>query len=512
MAITTLTYNIDTASVTPNFEQSAGTQGDHRATGLMFVISDSLYEKLTNTLLNARLMYRFDIYDGEGGLWSSEAKELNDKNIGFELEERHTRYGGKITVYTVITALTDNGETETELYSVPVVLRLANKPDGVLKNGESYESMTSLSESAKISAELARLNADTAATKAADAGNSAHASKISSDEAALCVDKAEQLVLEAENTVNKALEPINDEMTAMASAINTLQSDLVSQYYKKIEVDEAVISCVPRKRLNAIGAPFDSVIAVNNSDYNLGDIDGNGFGIPNDSSYKYIDIIGAELGKDVDNTGHFANTIPRRDSKGNLFTGTPVGDEDCVNKKYVDDKIAEIPSGGGEAWEVISDTTTEFDTPVSQIVINQDTNGNSFSLKKMRVFIDFTVSEAYTGGIARALTASSGLMYILSQSFSAGTVYGYFIDSEVLPMVNNRCQIISHFNENRMSENGNNFDFEYNSGAVDYAIRTEKMTVTKLGYNVSSISNFDFRLGSGGKINKARILIFGVRA
>lgn len=508
MAITTLTYNIDTTGITPSFEQSAGTQGDHRATGLMFVISDLLYEKLTNTLLNARLMYRFDIYDGEGGLWSSEAKELNDKNIGFELEERHTRYGGKITVYTVITALTDNGETETELYSVPVVLRLANKPDGVLKNGESYESMTSLSESAKISAELARLNADTAATKAADAGNSAHASKISSDEAALCVDKAKQLVLEAENTVNKALEPINDEMTVMASAINTLQSDLVSQYYNKSEVDEAVISCVPRKRLNDTGAPFDSVIAVNNSDYNQGDADGNGFGIPNDSSYKYIDIIGDELGKDI-RSEHY-NAIVKRDSKGNLFTGTPIDDEDCVNKKYVDDRIAAIPSGG-EAWEVISDTTTEFNTPVSQIVINQDTNGNSFSLKKMRVFIDFTVSEAYTG-IARGITAESNLMYIVSQSFSAGSVYGYFIDSEVLPMVNNRCQIISHFNENRMLENGNNFDFNYNIGSVDYGIRTEKVTVTTLGYNVSSISNLDFRLGSNGKINKARILIFGVRA
>ena len=188
-------------------------------------------------------------------------------------------------------------------------------------------------------------------------------------------------------------------------------------------------------------------------------------------------------------------------------------EKSVTTKKYVDDKVAAIPGGGGggEIWEVISDTTTEFDTPVSQIVINQDINGNSFSLKKMRVFIDFTVSEAYTG-IARAITASSGLMYIVSQSFSAGSVYGYFIDSEVLPMVNNRCQIISHFNETRMSENGNNFNFEYNSGVVDYAIRAEKMTVTALGYNVSSISNLDFRLGSNGKINKARILIFGVRA
>lgn len=365
MAITTLTYNIDTASVTPNFEQSAGTQGDHRATGLMFVISDSLYEKLTNTLLNARLMYRFDIYDGEGGLWSSEAKELNGKNIGFELEERHTRYGGKITVYTVITALTDNGETETELYSVPVVLHLANKPDGVFKDGESYESMTSLSESAKSSAELARLNADTAATKAADAGNSANASKISSDEAALCVDKAEQLVLEAENTVNKALEPINDEMTVMASAINSLESNLSSQYYNKSEVNEAVISCVPRKRLSELGAPLDSVIAVDNSDYNVGDADGNGYGMPNDSSYHYIKVVGDMFEKNIDNyITTFENSIPKRDSRGNLFTSTPVDDEDCVNKKYVDDKIAEIPSGGG------SGGTTDYELLENKPQIN----------------------------------------------------------------------------------------------------------------------------------------------
>ena len=228
-----------------------------------------------------------------------------------------------------------------------------------------------------------------------------------------------------------------------------------------------------------------------------------------DNAYEYINVNNAQSKYDQSLA---MNTLALRDDKGNLWTYAPVDEEDCVNKKYVDEKIAAIPSGGGETWEVISDTTTEFNTPVSQIVINQDTNGNSFSLKKMRVFIDFTVSEAYTGGIARALTASSGLMYIVSQSFSAGTVYGYFIDSEVLPMVNNRCQIISHFNENRMLENGNNFNFEYNSGTVDYEIRTEKMTVTTLGYNVSSISNFDFRLGSAGKINKARILIFGVRA
>lgn len=168
-------------------------------------------------------------------------------------------------------------------------------------------------------------------------------------------------------------------------------------------------------------------------------------------------------------------------------------------------------NGSAENWEVISDTTTEFDTPVSQIVINQDANGNSFSLKKMKVFIDFTVAEAYTG-VARARTSDgTGFMYIISQTLSADTVYGYMIDSEVLPMVNNRCSMISHFNDNRMIEGGNNFDFTYNGGSLDYGIRNQKITVTTLHPNVTGISSFDFLLSADGKINKARVLILGVK-
>lgn len=119
-------------------------------------------------------------------------------------------------------------------------------------------------------------------------------------------------------------------------------------YYTKTEVDEAVNGRVPRKQLTDLGAPFDSVIAVDNSDYNQGDADGNGSGMPNDSSYYYINVIGDDIGKNIDNyLSVFKNSIPRRDSKGNLFTGTPIDDEDCVNKKYVDDKVAAISGGGG---------------------------------------------------------------------------------------------------------------------------------------------------------------------
>ena len=307
---------------------------------------------------------------------------------------------------------------------------------------------------------------------------------------------------------NKSLTDLGIDIPTKTSELENdsgfIDDTAFENYYTKTELDDKIDKRLPK--LTAWSSQFKRVLSLKEN------IEANIDGTMLDNAYEYINVnkVGSKYAQ-----GEAANTLALRDNNGNLWTYAPVDEEDCVNKKYVDEKIAEIPSGGGgETWEVISDTTTEFDTPVSQIVINQDTNGNSFSLKKMRVFIDFTVAESYTG-IARVLTTSpdpSNLMYIVSQSFSAATVYGYFIDSEVLPMVNNRCQIISHFNETRMLENGNNFDFEYNIGAVDYAIRTEKMTVTKLGYNVSSISNFDFRLGSAGKINKARILIFGVRA
>lgn len=115
-------------------------------------------------------------------------------------------------------------------------------------------------------------------------------------------------------------------------------------------VAEAVSSRVPKKSARP-GAPFPSVIATSNGSYDE-------YGIPTDDSYLCIDTVGAELGKDVSNNGAFGNSIPRRDSNGNLFTGTPVDDEDCVNKKYVDDKIPDNikNSTGSSSLQQVQDT------------------------------------------------------------------------------------------------------------------------------------------------------------
>ncbi len=153
MAIKTIEYNVNIAGITPATEQFGGTQGDHRVTRLNFVFSDKFHQEIDELGAEGdKAMYRFDVYDGEGGIWSSEAVELTESSVSIELEERHTRFGGKITVYLVITALSADNETQLELYSFPAVLRLKNRPEGTYQDGENYESVTSLAEMAKSNA------------------------------------------------------------------------------------------------------------------------------------------------------------------------------------------------------------------------------------------------------------------------------------------------------------------------------------------------------------------------
>lgn len=628
MAIKIIDYTVDISGMTPLTEKDGGTQGDHRVTELKFTLSKELNDAINAQKGDGKAVYRFDIYDGEGGKWSADTTELTGEVVSFELEERHTRYGGKITVYLVLSVLSNDQETEVELYSFPAVLRLKNLPSGVEKTGENYESISSLAEAAKTNSEKAIQSAEAAASSAEKAIESAALSSAEAERAERTLNYRIPKVVNQEmspfsQTVsiksNAEYEQINekwfpkdsdytyhniddgfynktssyakgfiatrdkttgnlwtdtpiddedcankkyvDEKTVvdqefseqsenaqsgiaignvLASLYNRVNEvnkyavrtdmNLTDNYYTKTEVDEktivdqtynaesenaqsgkavaeAVSTKIPKVvEYNRMRYPKAVVLTSEASDLEM--IDGKPY--PKDTAYKHLNIDnGYSKTFSVSSTKGF---IATRDKKtGNLWTGTPIDDVDCANKKYVDEALAQSGGASGETWEVISDTTTEFDTPVSQIVINQDTNGNSFSLKKMRVFIDFTVAESYTG-IARALTNSATFMYIVTQSFSAGSVYGYFIESEVLPMVNNRCQIINRFNHNRMTENGNVFDFNYNVGSVDYAIRNQMMSTTTLGDNVSSINSFNFLLGSDGKINKARILIFGVRA
>ena len=152
MAIKTIKYEVNVTGITPVTEQFGGIQGDHRVVQLEFTLANGLRLATIEAAGSEKLMYRFDVYDGAGGICSSAPAALTGDSVCLELEECHTRFGGKISVYLVITALSADNETQIELYSFPAKLRLKDRPEGVYQDGETYESITTLAEIAKINA------------------------------------------------------------------------------------------------------------------------------------------------------------------------------------------------------------------------------------------------------------------------------------------------------------------------------------------------------------------------
>lgn len=161
MSIKTVNFKVDVDGITPNVEQFGGTMGDHRVTRLEFVLADELFNCLQNGYPNKNF-YRFDIYDGGGGVHTSSIEPITNKTVAVELEEKHTRYGGKITAYLILTALSNDNETQIELYSFPVKLQLKNRPEGTRRTAENYESIAGIFENVKKFEEAAKSHADDA--------------------------------------------------------------------------------------------------------------------------------------------------------------------------------------------------------------------------------------------------------------------------------------------------------------------------------------------------------------
>ena len=159
MAIRTINYTVSVGGITPTSQQFGGTQGDHNAVELKFTLDTELYNNVTANA-EGTVYYRFDGYDGSGGVKSTEPAPLDDNVCTYGLEEWITRYGGKVQVYLVLTDITDT--TEMELYSFPAVLNLKDRPDGHSVDGGDYESISTLYEGAKASAD----KAEEAATRA----------------------------------------------------------------------------------------------------------------------------------------------------------------------------------------------------------------------------------------------------------------------------------------------------------------------------------------------------------
>ena len=156
MAVRTIKFTVAENGITPAVKQFGGVQGDHRSTEVIFELSPQLFSDIRTQAeeLGGSAIYRIDGYDGEGGVARSETNPLTANEIPYYLEEWITRYGGTVRIVLVISLFKDD-TTEMELYFFPALLSLKNLPDGKDTSGENYESMSTLSEVARVSAEQA---------------------------------------------------------------------------------------------------------------------------------------------------------------------------------------------------------------------------------------------------------------------------------------------------------------------------------------------------------------------
>ena len=163
MAIRTISYSVKSDGISPNTEQQAGLQSEHAVTQLVFTLDSTLYQALLSEKGETdTLVYRFDCCDSMGGAVKTEPSALTSDTVSFTVGENLTRSGGKARVYLVISRYNAEEKTETELLSFPAKLRFENVPETDSDNGNSRESLSTLTEAAKNAATRAEQSADTA--------------------------------------------------------------------------------------------------------------------------------------------------------------------------------------------------------------------------------------------------------------------------------------------------------------------------------------------------------------
>ena len=163
MAIRTISYSVKSDGISPNTEQQAGLQSEHAVTQLVFTLDSTLYQALLREKGETdTLVYRFDCCDSMGGAVKTEPSALTSDTVTFTVGENLTRSGGKARVYLVISRYNAEEKTKTELLSFPAKLRFENVPETDSDNGNSRESLSTLTEAAKNAAARAEQSADTA--------------------------------------------------------------------------------------------------------------------------------------------------------------------------------------------------------------------------------------------------------------------------------------------------------------------------------------------------------------
>ena len=228
-------YTVDENGISPSTKQRGGVQGDHRATEIVFLLEEMLYNNISEQAEGKRLIYRFDAYDGEGGVVRSDITDLTGNTIRYFLEKWLTKCGGIIKVVLVISIIQDDS-TEMELYSFPAILQLKNLPDGRVVEKEEYESISTLVEGAKKSAEKATMEALTAEEAAGIATEAMENTQLAKAELA----GGSEWVFDGGNaTTNVDIEFVIDSEFIEGSK-NPVESKVIKEYIDKKSADYVI--------------------------------------------------------------------------------------------------------------------------------------------------------------------------------------------------------------------------------------------------------------------------------
>lgn len=165
MALKTITFTVEAdQTLTPATVQDGGIQGDHKATEVAFKLSTGIANYLQIKGTEGRLVYRFDAYDGQGEVHSSDTADLVGNTVKYPLVYNDTRYGGLVKVELIISLI--NGENTSEvIHTESAQLKLSFNSFSTRDKSQGYSDMSTLAEIAKQNAskaEVAALEAKTA--------------------------------------------------------------------------------------------------------------------------------------------------------------------------------------------------------------------------------------------------------------------------------------------------------------------------------------------------------------
>ncbi len=149
MALKRITFTVGAdKTLSPATVQDGGMQGDHKATELLFNFSDELYNHLQTEATKGKLVYRFDGYDGQGGVHHSNTAVLTGKSVTYPLEYILTCYGGLLKVELIISLV--NGEESAEvLHTEAAQLKLTFTPYSTGNKSQEHKDLSTLAEIVK---------------------------------------------------------------------------------------------------------------------------------------------------------------------------------------------------------------------------------------------------------------------------------------------------------------------------------------------------------------------------